>query len=178
MDKKQELLTTAAKIIQEEGIQKLTMDYLAKKSGITKGGVLYHFESKGSLLQKMNEMAIEEFEEKIEHHKSKLSGSYLFTRAYALATLDYINDPESAQLPAVFISSHEDKKCQELWEDVSQKWGREFEADQGNADKILELRLVCDGIWFSLMYGYISEIKDRTEKLVLHLCHSMEREGM
>ena len=42
MNKKQELLQHAATIIQEEGMQKLTMDYLAKKANITKGGVLYH----------------------------------------------------------------------------------------------------------------------------------------
>ena len=46
LSKKEELLTNAAKIINEEGIQKLTMQYLAEKSGITKGGVLYHFEIK------------------------------------------------------------------------------------------------------------------------------------
>ncbi|OIK15771.1 hypothetical protein BIV60_08455 [Bacillus sp. MUM 116] len=95
------------------------MDYLAKKSGITKGGVLYHFESKGTLLLKMNEMVIQEFEEKIERHKSNLTGPYLFTRAYALATADYLNEPEIALLPAVFISSYEDKKSKELWEAVS-----------------------------------------------------------
>ena len=84
MNKKQELLQHAATIIQEEGMQKLTMDYLAKKANITKGGVLYHFNNKDTLIQKMNEMAIADFEQSIEHHISKLSGNYVFTRAYVL----------------------------------------------------------------------------------------------
>jgi len=46
MNKKEELLINAAQIIYEEGIQKLTIDYLAKITNITKGGVLYHFEVK------------------------------------------------------------------------------------------------------------------------------------
>lgn len=110
MSGKSELLENAAKIIYEEGIQKLTMDYLAKKSGITKGGVLYHFESKGNLLLEMNKMVIEKFEEKMNYYEAKLSGNVIFTRAYALATLHFLNNPETALLPAVFISALEDEK--------------------------------------------------------------------
>lgn len=40
MTKKEELLTNAAKIIYEKGIQKLTIDYLAKVSNLTKDGVV------------------------------------------------------------------------------------------------------------------------------------------
>lgn len=180
MGKKQELLTAAAKIIQEDGIQKLTMDYLAKKVGITKGGVLYHFESKGILLQKMNEMAIEELERKIEHHRSILTGSCRFTRAYAMATLDYLQDTGNAQLTAVFISSHEDKVGFELWKKASQTWEDKFVLDQGNPDKVLMLRLICDGIWFSIMYDYanVDEIKEQMKKIVLQNCHALNQEEM
>src|SRR5690625_1077765 len=62
MSKKEQLLLNAAKIIFEEGIQKLTIDYLAERSNITKAGVFYHFDDKASLLLQMNEMAITHFE--------------------------------------------------------------------------------------------------------------------
>lgn len=176
LSKKEELLTNVAKIINEEGIQKLTMQYLAEKSGITKGGVLYHFDSKEILLLNMNKMVIEQFEGKINKYKSKLSGAYQFTRAYALATIDYLDDTENVLLPSVFISSLEDGKSKELWESVSEHWIKLFDQDKGNPDKILELRLICDGIWFSIMYSYVDIFKERMEKIVLHYCDLMERD--
>jgi len=76
MDKKIQLLLNTAHIIAEEGMQKLTMDYVAKKSNLTKGGVLYHFDSKDTLLVQMNEYVIEQFNEVLEKHLDKLSGAY------------------------------------------------------------------------------------------------------
>lgn len=40
MTKKEELLINAAKNIYEEDIQRITIDYLAKVSNLTKGGVV------------------------------------------------------------------------------------------------------------------------------------------
>lgn len=176
MSKKEDLLTNAAKIINEEGIQKLTMQYLAEKSEMTKGGVLYHFEGKELLLLKMNEMVIEEFDEKMSEYKSKLSGSYQFVRAYALATIDILEDSENILLPAVFISSQEDGKSKELWEDVSENWVKLFNQDDGDQYKVLELRMICDGILFSIMYGYAMQDKEKMKKVVLDYCKRLESE--
>lgn len=179
LSKKQELLTLAAKIIQEDGMQKLTMDYLAKKAGITKGGVLYHFESKGVLLQKMNKMEIEVFDKKIQKHMSHLRGAYRFTRAYALATLEYLEDPQDAQMTAVFISSLEYKENFNLWRDATQAWGERF-LSEGESDNVLKLQLICDGIWFSIMYEQpnLDSKKGKMKNLVLEICHSLEQEEM
>lgn len=178
MNKKDELLTNAAKIIYEEGIQKLTMDYLAKRSNITKGGVLYHFENKGNLLLQMNEMAIKKFEDMLNHYISKLSGSALFTRAYAYATLDFLKNPETALLPAVFISSLEDDVSFNLWKKTSDNWEEKFQKDGGNSAENLKLRLMCDGIWFSILYGSNDSINEQIEILVLNHCHLLEKENI
>lgn len=176
LSKKEELLTNAAKIINEEGLQKLTMQYLAEKSEMTKGGVLYHFESKERLLLKMNEMVIKEYENKMSKYKSNLSGPYQFVRAYALATFDTLDDTENILLPAVFISSQEDGKSRELWQEVSNKWVKLLGQDDGDQQKVLELRLICDGILFSIMYGYGIDEKEKMKKVVLDYCERLERE--
>src|SRR5699024_6446060 len=95
MTKKDEILIKAARIVNDEGIQKLTMSYLAEKAELTKGGVLYHFDSKEDILLNMNKKVIQEFDDRIDTHIRKLSGPYRYSRAYALATLDYINDSEN-----------------------------------------------------------------------------------
>ncbi|MDG0842915.1 TetR/AcrR family transcriptional regulator [Staphylococcus equorum] len=178
INKKQELLSLAAKIIQEDGMHKLTMDYLAKKANITKGGVLYHFNNKETLIKKMNEMVIEEFETAIEYHISMLSGSYKFTRAYALATLDCLRESNNTQLTAVLISSREDKNSLKLWKDVTQTWQERFALDEGNPDEILKLRLISDGLWFSIMYEYLDmEQMQQMERIVFEICNSLNQEN-
>lgn len=178
MEKKEELLTNAAKIISEEGMQKLTMEYLSEKSGITKGGVLYHFGSKDNLIIKMNEMAIQQYEDKISRYAKDLTGAYLFTRAYALATLDMLHEDEDVLLPAVFISSNEHQESKALWDRISEKWHLAFLEDRGDATKILELRMICDGIWFSMMYQYGADLKEDMKRIVEQHCERLEKEGI
>lgn len=176
LNKREELLTNAAKILYEEGVQKLTIDYLAQESNITKGGVLYHFKNKANLLLEMNRMAIERFEGLWKKHRQTLSGSSVITRSYALATLDFFKNRDKALLPAVFISSLEDEASFVLWKQTSRQWEKLFENDSGNKEKNLSLRLICDGVWFSILYAADSSLDKKIEKTVLNYCQSLEKE--
>lgn len=165
-----------AKIIYEEGIQQLTISYLAEKSNLTKGGVLYHFNNKENLLLQMNKMAIDKFEKTLEHFKKQLTGKSLFTRAYAYATLEFFKRPEDALLPAVFISSLENDVSFQLWQEVSKKWERRFQEDSGDRQQNLTLRLLCDGIWFAILYGADEPFNEETKNLVLKYCKQLGEE--
>jgi len=177
MSKKEELLLMAAEIIQNEGIQALSMDYLAQKADITKGGVLYHFESKGNLLLKMNQMVIDNFDEKVEKHQRGMTGNYQFTRAYALATLDYLNQDQQSFLPAVFIVSYADEDSLDLWQHFSGQWNDSFLADMGDRAKIMKLRLLADGIWFHVLYYRDDVNKREIEKVIHEECRILSKEG-
>ncbi|MEZ5558938.1 MAG: TetR/AcrR family transcriptional regulator [Pseudomonadales bacterium] len=48
-----EILAAAARIVQECGAAHLTIDAVAERAGVSKGGVLYHFPSKQALLEGM-----------------------------------------------------------------------------------------------------------------------------
>lgn len=176
MDKKQELLINAAKIIHEDGVQNFTMEALAKKSNITKGGVLYHFKSKSDLLLRMNEFVIEQFEMKMNHYVEQLHGSYVFTRAYGHATIDYIQNEQNILLPAVFITSLEDKSCKALWDQTLHKWNKAFDTDKGNKQSILTFRLICDGVWFSITYDFTPSSIQQVTKLLQYECEKLTTE--
>lgn len=176
MNKKEELLINAAMIIYEEGIQQLTIDYLAKRTSLSKGGVLYHFDSKDNLLLEMNKMAVEKFEQLLERYERSLSGVARYTRAYALSTLAFFKESHSIFLPAVFISSLEHEQSKQLWESTLASWEQEFREDDGDLTKKLQLRLICDGIWFHILYGKGTNIKKEIKELVLSLCNELEKE--
>lgn len=42
-DKKKRLLAAASEIVEEEGVVKLTLEAVAQRAGMSKGGLLYHF---------------------------------------------------------------------------------------------------------------------------------------
>lgn len=177
MDKKTELLIQAAKIIDKEGIQSFTIEYLAQKCQLTKGGVLYHFSSKRNLLIAMNEFIIKKYEKVLEQFQSEMSGKYKFTRAYAKATIHYLRNREHAFLPALLITSLEYEYCLELWEETTKRWEKAFERDMRENEETLQLRLICDGVWFSMMYNDSESLKNHMEKLILTKCRYLEEES-
>ncbi|EGP8446816.1 TetR/AcrR family transcriptional regulator, partial [Listeria monocytogenes] len=54
-NKKNNLLTAASEIVKEEGVVKLTLEAVAQRAGVSKGGLLYHYPSKEALIKGMVE---------------------------------------------------------------------------------------------------------------------------
>ena len=61
-DSRQRVLHAATTIVGRAGAANLTIDGVAAESGLSKGGVLYHFPSKRALLEGMLEQLLEEAE--------------------------------------------------------------------------------------------------------------------
>ena len=55
--KKSQLIQAALEIIDKKSLDALTYDSLAKASGMSKSGLLYHFPSRTALLLALNEQA-------------------------------------------------------------------------------------------------------------------------
>ena len=60
---KRRILEAAAEIARESGPGNLALDAVAAKAGVSKGGLLYHFPSKSSLLQAVVEVFLRSFED-------------------------------------------------------------------------------------------------------------------
>jgi AcrR family transcriptional regulator len=58
--KRQLILKTATQIILDKDFNALTLDTVAKKAGISKGGLLYHFPNKEALIKGMAQHIFEE----------------------------------------------------------------------------------------------------------------------
>jgi AcrR family transcriptional regulator len=96
------LLQAAISVIQERGIERLTLDTVAKTAQVSKGGLLYHFASKEALVIGIIEYLIDDFDAAIDRELTldnapESPGRYL--RAYVRATFNY------QQLPLVLISN-------------------------------------------------------------------------
>jgi AcrR family transcriptional regulator len=65
-----ELLDAAMRIVLRDGPNRLTLDAVAKESGRSKGGVLYHFPTKDALIEGMIGDYLEDFAARIARHEA------------------------------------------------------------------------------------------------------------
>lgn len=63
LSSKKAILDAAEAIVMESGASRMTLDAVAERSGISKGGLLYNFPSKEALLEAMVDRMEEHFEE-------------------------------------------------------------------------------------------------------------------
>ncbi len=71
---KQRILEAAAEISRESGPGNLSLDAVAAKAGVSKGGLLYHFPSKTALLKAVVESFVNSFDEELSRRKEEKTG--------------------------------------------------------------------------------------------------------
>lgn len=66
---RQKVLDAARRIVRERGAGKLTFEELVQESGVTRGGITYHFATKDALLRALVEADIEQWCELERRHR-------------------------------------------------------------------------------------------------------------
>ncbi len=82
------VLAAAAEIVVREGAARLTLDAVAERCGLSKGGILHHFSTKDSLISAMIEDVVRQFEADLQRNVQGESGPGSFARAFLRACLD------------------------------------------------------------------------------------------
>lgn len=67
---RERILDAAEKLVAELGVATLTFEALAKRSGISRGGILYNFNTKEELVAAMVQRLVERFEAAEREHKN------------------------------------------------------------------------------------------------------------
>jgi AcrR family transcriptional regulator len=150
------ILDSAYALVRREGVARLTIEAVAQEAGLSKGGVLYHFRSKESLIQAMVASLVERFEDDIETARREqpegersAPGSWL--RAYVRASAGPIEDDEdtTALLAAVAIDPSLLAPLQEQYA----RWQAQAEYDGIDPALATVIRLALDGLWMADLFG-------------------------
>jgi AcrR family transcriptional regulator len=143
------VLAAAAEIVALEGAAKLTLDAVAERIGLSKGGILHHFATKDSLIAAMIEDVVAQFEGDLQRHMAGESGPGSFARAFLGACLDRDGaltrtlKVSAGILAAVAINSQLLGPLRRRYEE----WRQRLE-DDGIDPAIAELvRSAADGLW-------------------------------
>lgn len=122
------ILEAVIAIIERDGLTAVTFDAVAAETGITRGGLIYHFRSRDELVTATHEFQAERWRLQIEELAARrtngdlqlayiLSGGAGATRADIVLMLDSVHSPEHARLwsevrgkAAPAVPTHDDQK--------------------------------------------------------------------
>ncbi|SDQ39206.1 TetR/AcrR family transcriptional regulator [Thermostaphylospora chromogena] len=139
--RRDELLDAAESLLAEQGTQALTLTAVAERAGVSKGGLLYHFNSKEALIRSLVERLIADFDESIAAQEGDT-----YTERYLAATLAAIRGDRLRRWAVVTGATGDPTLLAPLREAMT-RWQRE-ELDQ-EADPMAAriVRLACEGLW-------------------------------
>lgn len=172
-DTRSQLIDAAEAVVAEEGVRNLTLDAVAARSGISKGGLLYHFRSKEDLAAAMIERSIAWFDDALsEAGADDPDPRGRFTRAYVRASLGMTPltgagfDNLCAAITTALLSFPE-----RLGPVREQGVRTQSDIEKDEFDPVLAtiIRLAVDGLWLSENFNLMRFDKDMKAKVAARL---------
>lgn len=172
--KRKNLLDAASYLVEHEGMENLTLEAVANKAGVSKGGLLYHFPSKDALIKGMVDEYSNAFIEDVRSRSSDESNSTgRWHRAYLESTLkdqESSNKLVTAYVASLFTDpvflSKVDKEYQELHDEMAKDGLDEVEA--------AIIRLAIEGLWYSGIFN-VGQLNNELKQKVIERLLEMTR---
>jgi AcrR family transcriptional regulator len=166
---RQTILQAACRLVEREGVARLTLDAVAQEAGLSKGGLRYHFPSKDSLIAGMVTYLLQQFAQDLEHaHITDDTDPGAWLRAYIRASCSTAHqdiDSASGLLAAV---ANDPTFLEPLRTQYSQ-WQKQAEGDGISAARATVIRLALDGLWFADIFGFASPTGPLREQVITEL---------
>jgi AcrR family transcriptional regulator len=171
----QRLLDVAGELVTESGVIALTLEAVAKRAGVSKGGLLHHFRSKHALLMAMVQDISDRFMEQVAEQAGNDPDAHgRSARAYVRTVVD---EPDQeirrwGALSAAFMSDPS------LMADWRARLGEQRAADAAEGtDPVgpMIARLAADGLWLADvcgLYGIDEDMRGRIADRLIALTRS------
>lgn len=146
------ILTAARAIVDASGPAALTLEEVARRAGLSKGGLLYHFPGKDALVNGMIEEALSRFDADVEERaKEEAAGPGQWLRAFVRLTFDARpeHNPGAGILAAAATNPELLKPVGRYFD----RWQTRAAANGLPADVVGVVRLAADGLWFADMFN-------------------------
>ncbi len=167
------IVDAAMVIVRDQGVSRLTLDEAAKRAGMSKGGVLYHFKSKDELVRGMVQRMLEQCDALLQnHYAAEPEGAYRWSRALVRMAFDPEGPPDhkigGALLAAVTVNPDLVAPIQAAYD----SWTARAVSDSPDP---LRAKLVCmamDGYYFQRLMGislFNERQRDQMKEFVLNM---------
>jgi AcrR family transcriptional regulator len=155
LDTRARLLDAATAVVLSDGMRGLTLDAVAQRARVSKGGLLYHFPSRQALVEALMRRWIERFELEIAAHDDGSPGAWI--RGYLRASQVPAGDDERkatdiGMMTALLQRSEDLDHMREQYDE----WQRRLTADGVDPAAATLVRLAADGLWLADLFGLAS----------------------
>lgn len=148
------LLKAATELIVREGYESLTLERVAKRAGVSKGGLQYHFSSKAVLLRGVCDSLKEVFEQMFaEALAQEPEGPKRTTRAYIRVCFAKFDPLCTRAMFLLTLALPEFAREQGQW--MLTLIDQDTAAAPDLAQMLLLLRLAADGLWIAETAGVL-----------------------
>lgn len=135
-------------LLAVEGERFATLDSVAARAGVSKGGLLYHFPSKDRLAEGLYERLLLLAAEDVQQMRTAADGParhYVRTSQYAGTPLD------RALLAVARLQQAGDTRAREVIESVSGEWLNVLHEALGDLDVARAVKLIGDGLYYNAL---------------------------
>ena len=172
------LLDAANRIVQERGVEHLTLDLTAQEAGVSKGGLLYHFPSKQALIEGMIQYYLErftaDFNAAARQEDPTVAGRW--TRAYLQTT--YEDNQRNPRMSSSLLAAvAADPALLLPMQQTFAEWVRLLEQDGVDPTSAQIVRLAVDGLWMVELFGLAPPDAQMRERVLLALEALVEKKS-
>ena len=142
------ILQAATEVIKHEGVSSLTLDKVAARAGVSKGGFLYHFGSKDALIIGLLNQLMGTLDSELNVLAEDFDDSH---GAFALAYLDYVREPNKTATDtavSILAAAAVDDDLLDSTRATFSRWQDRLRHGDGLDEvEALLARVVGDGLW-------------------------------
>ena len=168
------ILDAAEQVVRDKGSHHLTIDAVARESGLSKGGVLYNFPSKQALLEGMVDRAIACHTQRVETTREALKGSNRTLRAMLASRRDFVEKQAVAR--AFLAAMAENPELGEKIMPAARERYDQIVAESTDGDLALVLWMALEGIVLIDAIGLPllpDEAIDRVERRLVRMAEQL-----
>ncbi len=169
------LLDAAEAVVLEAGAGHLTLDAVARRAHISKGGLLYNFPTKDALLQGMVVRYVERMDAARRHFRAALPESpSREVKAYILSVLKR-SRKETRIGAALLAAVAHDPALLEPVRDIYQNLLKDLARATGNPKRAKIISFATHGLWLTELFGMSPLTAPQREEVLAELLRLAEK---
>ncbi|MDO9541602.1 MAG: TetR/AcrR family transcriptional regulator [Kiritimatiellia bacterium] len=150
---RERILDAAEEVVLKKGATHMTLDAVALKAGLSKGGLIYHFPSQRDLLQAMMKRFVDHVEARITKSRATLPASPVREiKAYILAWFTLGDEYRRTATALLAAVTREPEMLNTARKEHLKTMTRILEASS-NPEHAMILSLATEGVWMSELLG-------------------------
>jgi AcrR family transcriptional regulator len=153
---RERVLDAAEELVLRDGITALTLERAAREAGLSKGGVLYHFPSRNTMISAMVRRLVDQLESGLPERRRGVGPGSL-TRAYIADCFesgpDELRQRTDRLGAALLAEASAEPDLLEPLREVFASWQEQIVDDGLDPALATVIRLAADGLWLTEMFG-------------------------